>query len=406
MQPALKLENQVKELEKDFVTESCNSIKPWLIDVRRELHRIPELALEENLTKQKVISYLKEIGIDYMEFTKHNGIMAYILKENADKTICIRADMDALPIEEENDIPYKSIHNGKMHACGHDAHTTMLLGACKVLYSMKDSLNVNVKFLFQPAEEGFGGAKFLVEDGCLENPKADYIFGLHVMPHIETGFIETKYDTLNASVDTIEISVKGKRAHGAYPENGIDAIVTASQIVTSLQTIISRNLEPNNAAVLTIGKIYGGDAHNVICEDVKLEGTLRTLNSETRDFVINKITKIVEDTASAFGCIGTLHVSDENYPAVINEKELVDTVISSTKELLGEEKFIMRANPSLGGEDFSFYTEHCKGAFFHLGCKNEEKGLVSPLHTSKFNVDEDCLPIGVMMHVMNTLYFN
>lgn len=393
-------------MDKKTIINSCNDIKDWLIDVRRELHKIPELSLEEKCTKAKIIEYLNEIGIDYIEYENHNGIVAYILGEGMNKTVAIRADMDALPIQETNNLPYKSIHEGKMHACGHDAHTAILLGACKILYSMRDKLNINVKFIFQPAEEAYGGARFLVEDGCMNNPKVDYIFGLHVMPHIETGFIETKYDTLNATVDTVNISIKGKKSHGAYPENGVDALVASCHTVSALQTIISRNLAPVNPAVLTLGKINGGDACNIICENVRLEGTLRTLNKETRDFMVKRISDIVKNTAQAFDCVGEVDIDQGSYPAVINNKDLVDVIKNNTLDIFGEDKFIMRENASLGGEDFGFYTEYCEGAFFHLGCKSEAKGLISPLHTPDFELDEDCLSLGVIMHVSNVLNFN
>lgn len=392
-------------MKRECVVKLCTDIKEWLINVRRDLHKTPELSTQEYITKIKIVKYLNEIGIDYIEFEKHYGVMAYILNKNAKKTIAIRADIDGLPINELNDTEYKSVNKGKMHACGHDAHTAILLGACKVLYGIRDMLNVNVKFLFQPAEEDMGGARFLIKDKCLESPKVDYIFGLHVQPHIDTSFIETKYNTLNASADTIKITIKGKQSHGAYPDEGVDAIVAASQVVVGLQSIISRNISPCNLAVLTIGKIKGGYAQNIICENVELNGTLRALNKQTRNFMIKRIEEIVEKISQAFGCTGELEIESGGYPPVINDKNAVDIVIESVKTLFGKDKLIMRQNPSLGGEDFSFYTENCKGAFFHLGCKNESKNIVHPLHTAKFDIDEDCLPIGVMMHVMNVLYF-
>ncbi|MGL4912569.1 MAG: M20 metallopeptidase family protein [Romboutsia sp.] len=391
---------------KNLIIENCKDIQKWLQEIRRDFHKTPELSLEEYKTKDKIIKYLEEIGIDYIDFKDHNGIMAYIVKPQNKITIGIRADMDALPIQEESKEHYKSTTKGVMHACGHDAHMAMLLGACKVLNKIKSTLNVNVKFLFQPAEETLGGAKFLVRDKCLENPKVDYMFGLHVMPHIETGYIETKYGTLNASTDSLKIIIKGKKSHGAYPENGIDALVASSHVVTALQSIISRNISPLNSAVLTIGKIQGGEAQNIICDNITMIGTLRTLDSETRELIINRIKNIIENTSDAFGCKGELHIEEDGFPAVINDKEVVDIIIKNTKELLGKDKFIMRENPSLGGEDFSFYTDDCKGAFFHIGCKSIEKGINYPLHTAQFNIDEDCLQIGTMMHIMNVLYFN
>lgn len=393
-------------MNKETVLKYCEDIKEWIIDVRREFHKIPELSLEEYDTKEKVIKYLKEIKIEYIDFKEHNGIMAYLINPKNTTTIGIRADIDALPIHEKTNHTYKSINQGKMHACGHDAHIAMLLGACKILNLIKEKLNVNVKFLFQPAEETLGGAKLLVQDNCLENPTVDYMFGLHVMPHIETGYVETKYDTLNASTDTLNIVIKGKKAHGAYPENGIDALVASSHIITAFQSIISRNVSPLDSAVLTIGKIQGGDAQNIICEEINMKGTLRTLDSETRNFMINRIKSIVENISQSFGCKGQLVIDDDGYPAVINDKEMVDIIRYNTKEVLGEGKFIMRKKPSLGGEDFSFYTDNCKGVFFHVGCRNTKRNIIHHLHTAEFDIDEDCLIIGTMMHVMNTLYFN
>lgn len=393
-------------MDKNILIKECKNIEPWLIRIRRDIHKTPELSEEEYETKKKIIKYLKEIGIDYIDFKDHNGVMAYIINENAKRTIAIRADIDALPIKEEINSSYKSINEGVMHACGHDAHTAILIGACKILYSIRNKLNVNVKFLFQPAEETVGGARFLIKDKCLENPKVDYIFGLHVMPSVDTGSIETKYDTLNASTDTLKISIKGKKAHGAYPENGADALVASAYVITALQSIISRNLSPLNSAVLTIGKISGGEAQNIICDEINMKATLRTLNQETRDFMLNRIKEIIENVSLAFGCSGELNLDGYGYPAVINDKLLVDIVKKNSEELLGEDKFIMKEKSSLGGEDFSFYTRECKAVFFNLGCRNKEKGIVEQLHTSKFSIDENCLSIGVMIHVANILYFN
>ena len=214
---------------KQSIIKRGNEISHYLIKIRRDLHRTPELAMEEFVTKKKIKKYLDEIGIDYIEFEHHRGIMAYIYKEDAKTTIGIRGDIDALPIQEVKESEYKSQNDGIMHACGHDAHTTMLIGACKLLYEIKDELNVNIKFFFEPAEEEGGGAKFFIEDGLMENPKVEYMFGAHVQGYLEVGTIESKYGTLNASADSIWIDVKGKRGHGAYPQNGIDALVAAAQ---------------------------------------------------------------------------------------------------------------------------------------------------------------------------------
>lgn len=387
------------------IIDKVNDLNDWIINIRRDIHETPELAMEEYITKEKIKKYLDEIGIEYKEYETHRGLMAHIIKDKSYKTIGIRADIDALPINEKNNKKYKSKHEGIMHACGHDAHTAILIGACKVLYDMRDELNVNVKFFFQAAEENFGGAKYLVKDKCLENPNVDYMFGLHVQANIETGFIECKSGTLNASSNSIKIRVKGKRAHGAYPENGVDALVCAAQIITSLQSIVSRNISPQNMAVITLGKIFGGEAQNVICEIIEIDGTIRSLNDESKKLIIDRLVTIVENTAKAYECEGSVKIED-GYPPVINDKELVDIIEFNTQKLLNKEAYINKEYSSMGAEDFSFYTKNCKGVFFHLGCGNKDKGINSLLHTDTFDIDEECLAIGTAMHVLNVIYFN
>ena len=394
------------QLLKQSIIKRGNEISHYLIKIRRDLHRTPELAMEEFVTKKKIKKYLDEIGIDYIEFEHHRGIMAYIYKKNAKTTIGIRGDIDALPIQEIKESEYKSQNDGVMHACGHDAHTTMLIGACKLLYEIKDELNVNIKFFFEPAEEEGGGAKFFIEDGLMENPKVEYMFGAHVQGYLEVGTIESKYGTLNASADSIWIDVKGKRGHGAYPQNGIDALVAAAQIITSLQSIISRNLAPHEMGVLTLGKIQGGDAGNVICDEVKIDGTLRTLDKRQKEFMIQRATEIIENTAAAYRCKAKLTVEKDGYNPLKNDRELIDIVKNNAEEFLGKGSFIFKENPSMGGEDFSFFVENCKGAFFHLGCGNKEKKITSLIHTEDFDIDERCLSIGAIMHVLNVLSFN
>ncbi len=375
------------------------NLKPWIIDVRRDLHKTPELGMEEFLTKEKIIKYLEEIGIDYTTYPNHTGVMAYINK-NAKNTVAIRADIDALPITETNNKSYKSIHNGKMHACGHDAHTAILIGSCKVLYDMKDELDVNVKFLFQPAEETVG----VIKDGCMENPKVDYTIGLHVMPHINTGMVELQYDSMNASTDTVSITIEGKEGHGAYPHQGVDSIVAAGHVICALQSIVSRNVDPVDSVVLSLGVINGGIKENVICPHVTISGTLRTLNPYTRRYAKERIKEIVSFTCKGLGAKGSVDI-EEGYAPLVNDNFVVDIVKENASSLLGKDNVVFRKNPSLGAEDFSFFLEHSKGAFYHLGCRNEEKNILSPLHTSDFDIDEDCLEIGIMIHVLNTLSF-
>ncbi len=388
------------------ITRSVENLNEWIINIRRNIHKTPELSMDEFQTKEKIKKYLDEIGIDYYEFETHRGIVAQIITNSSYETIAIRADIDALPIKEKNNTPYKSKNEGIMHACGHDAHTAMLLGACKVLYDYREDLKVNVKFFFQAAEEKYGGAKYLIKDNCMINPKVDYMLGLHVQPYLETGFIECKKGILNANSSSITIKIKGKRAHGAYPENGIDAMICAAQVITSLQSIISRNLPASQMSVLTLGKINGGEAQNIICENIEINGTVRALDEQSRSDIINRARNIIENTAKAYGCEGILVSEVSGYPSVINDGELVDIIRENTSRLLGENSYKEKEYPSMGAEDFSFYTQGRNGAFFHLGCGNKEKNIKSLIHTDTFDIDERCLAIGTSMHIFNVLSFN
>lgn len=390
---------------KDIIQKG-NELLDYLIAIRRDIHKTPELAMNEYITRDKIKKYLDEIGINYLEFDHHRGLMAYIYSENAKVTIGIRADIDALPIEEKNETSYKSQNSGIMHACGHDAHTAMLIGACKLLYDMKEDLNVNIKFFFEAAEEKNGGVKYFVEDGLMENPKVNYMFGAHVQGYLETGKIESKYGILNASSNSIKIKIKGKRAHGAYPQYGIDALITSAQVITSLQSIVSRNLAPEDMAVLTLGSISGGQSGNTICQNVEINGTIRALSYDKKEFIIKRIKEIVQNIAMAYKCEAEFIVDENEYNPVLNDIELVDIIKSNTKEFLGEDSFIFKEIPSMGSEDFSDFTKDCRGAFFHIGCKNEKKGITSLIHTDKFDIDERCLSIGAIMHTLNVLKFN
>ncbi|MBS4534841.1 amidohydrolase [Clostridium sp. D2Q-14] len=241
------------------ILEKSNSIKDWLINIRREFHMYPELGMEEFKTSQKICDLLDEMGIEYERGIANTGVVGIIKGKKEGKTVALRADMDALPIDERNDVYYKSKIKGKMHACGHDAHMTILMGTAKILNDMRDELKGKVKLIFQPAEETVGGAKKMIEEGVLENFKVDAVFGLHVAPEIPVGKIGIKYDKMNASSDTLEINIFGESTHGAYPHSGIDSIMIASQVINALQTIVSRNVNPIDSAVISLGTIQGGN---------------------------------------------------------------------------------------------------------------------------------------------------
>jgi amidohydrolase len=381
----------------------AEDMKPWLVNVRNDLHMHPELGGNEIRTSAMVIKCLKEMGIECHAMVGSTAVIGLIRGKYSGRTIAIRADMDALPIQEENDAPYRSLNDGVMHACGHDAHMAILLGTARLFTRIRDNLHGNIKLLFQPAEETTGGAENMVNLGCMRNPDVDYCIGLHVTAAQSVGKVEIKYGAMNGSSDIIHFKVQGKKAHGAYPDLGTDAIVIAAQTITALQSFVSRNVSPLDSAVLTIGSIHGGVRANIIADEVNMESTLRTINPLTRQFAKDRIGHIVKGVSDAMG--GSAEVSiQESYKVLINTSSVVDVVKKAAQELLGSENVIIRDKPSLGVEDFSYFLDAAPGAFYHLGCANANKGITSTAHTSTFDIDEDCLPLGVLLHACVALH--
>ena len=370
--------------------------KNWMVDIRRRLHRIPERGFAEVKTQQVIMETLDALGIPYT--TERTWVVGVIEGALPGQVVALRADMDALPLEEPEGLPFRSEHPGMMHACGHDAHMTMVLGAAKVLMGMRDRLPGTVKLLFQPAEETDGGAEPMVQRGVMENPHVDRVYGLHVQPYLPVGVIETRAGTLNASTDDVELTIHGRSSHGAYPESGADAIVCAAQVITSLQTLVSRNVSPLASAVLSLGMISGGTAGNIICDRVSLRGTLRTANSEIRAMMKRRIAEVASGVASAMGCTAEVRITS-GYAALVNDEAEAGRVMRVGARLLGEKNVVRKAAPSMGGEDFSFFCERVPGAFFHLGCVKKEDMPAPLLHSRDFHLDEDCLTVGAMMHV-------
>ena len=370
--------------------------KDWIVNMRRRLHRIPERGFEEFKTQRAVMEVLDEIGVPYT--TERTWVIGLIEGKKPGGVVALRADMDALPIEEPEGCPFRSEHPGMMHACGHDAHTAMVLGAAKVLMGLRDQLPGTVKLLFQPAEETDGGAEPMVAAGAMENPHVDRVYGLHVMPRLPAGTVETRAGTLNASTDTVKLTVHGKAGHGAYPESSVDAIVCAAQMVTALQTLVSRNLSPLASAVLTFGVIGGGTAQNIICDCVTLRGTLRTANSEIRAMMKRRIAEVCHGVAAAMGCTADVEIIS-GYAALVNDEGEAARVARVGARLFGGEHMLEKKEPSMGGEDFSFFSDCAPGAFFHIGCSPVDKQDAPPLHSRDFYLDESCLTIGTLMHV-------
>lgn len=382
-------------------------IKEKIISWRRDLHQIPEIGLILPQTSLYVKERLEEMGVNYKTYPNHSGIVALIGKGNSDKTIAIRADMDALKINEDVDLKYKS-KNDNMHACGHDAHTAILLGVAKILKEKEKGLNGMVKLIFQPAEEGPGGAALMVKDGVLEDPEVDAIYVLHVenMPKtMRVGSIGVSYSTMFAADDQLYINIKGKGGHGALPHESIDPIIISAHIITALQSIISREIKPSDPAVITIASITAGrGTTNVISDNAEILGTIRTLNTETRKFILERIEEIVSSITKGFRADYELKFFD-SYPPVINSWELTENFISSAKKIIPEQDILILNKPDMGGEDAAFFFEKVPGVYFLLNTCKEESGKVYPPHNAKFQVDDSVLYIGTALFVQLVLDF-
>lgn len=377
--------------------QEINQIFETMVKTRRHIHKHPELSEHEYNTQKYIIQHLEHNNIEYQKIA-NTGIVAIVKGDQSGKTIGYRADIDALPIQEISDKEYASINKGIMHACGHDAHTAIALGTAIYYQNHKKELKGNLKILFQPAEESVGGAKPMVEQGCLENPKVDAVIGLHVMPDYQVGEIEIKYGTLNASTDTVTITVKGKSGHGAYPDKGVDAILIACQIVISAQSIISRNISPTQAGVISFGTINGGVKANVIADKVELVATIRSQNSKIRETLFKRIETLSKSIALSYGGDCEIQWSQDNYPPLVNYDEIVDIIKTAAETVVGKENVHTREQQSMGGEDFAFFIEKTKGAFYHVGCKIKDKPDYS-LHTVDFDIDENCMKIALKMNI-------
>lgn len=379
----------------DFLMEA-KEIEERIVRIRREIHMNPELGTEEFKTAEMVETRLQAMGIETKRVAK-TGVVGLLKGSVPGKTVALRADMDALPIGEKNVVEYTSKIPGKMHACGHDAHTAGLLGAAMLLSKFKSELKGNVKFLFQPAEETCGGALPMIQEGVLENPKVDAVFGLHCNVDIDAGKIGVVYGKAYAASDTYKAIIKGRGSHGALPHQGVDAIAIGAQVVSALQIIVSRNVDPVDSAVVTVGVFRGGYQGNVIADQVEMAGIIRTLDPEMRKTVCEKVKRTIVDITTALGAEAEFTLTP-SYPSLINNKDMTDLVKITAKELLDEDKIVLIEKPTMGVEDFSYLLQEVPGSFIQLGVRNEQKKIVYPLHNSRFNIDEDALPIASAMH--------
>ena len=383
------------------IKEESKSISDWIVKIRRELHEHPELMYEEFRTSELIRRELDKLDIQYRHPIAETGVLASIGNGNG-PCVALRADMDALPIHEETDVPFKSKIDGKMHACGHDCHVSMLLGAAKLLKNKESEINGTIKLLFQPAEEGGAGGKLMREEGALENPDVERIFGLHVWPQMPSGQIGSREGTFLAATSSLSLTVKGVGGHAAVPQLAKDPVLTSARIITNLQSIISRELDPLESGVVSITVINGGNASNVIPSEVKVKGTLRSLTMDGLKELQKRVKEISEGIAQTHGCEAIVEYVGNDYPPTVNDSEMWKFAKNVGIELLGDDN-VSDLDAVMGGEDFAYYTEKVKGCFVVLGMNNPDIDATYSVHHPMFKADEDALHIGTALHTIFAL---
>ncbi|PWU10633.1 MAG: amidohydrolase [Verrucomicrobia bacterium] len=386
-------ENQSKQ-----IATLVEALRPTLIETRRDIHKHPELANREVRTSQVVIERLRELGVDQIRTNvAGHGVVALLKGAKPGPVVAMRADMDALPITETRDLPYKSTVPGVMHACGHDAHTAIGLGVAAVLSQIRDQIHGAVKLLFEPAEESpppgeEGGARLMIKEGALENPRPAAIFGLHVSPEIEVGKLGCRSGTAQASLDGFDITIRGRPAFVLRPEQGADAIAVAAQCVTALELVRSRGLSTFEPVLLNIGWMHGGERRFSLAQEVKMEGCLRTLNEEVRQRAMALLRQTLKGITEANGATFELNFTDIT-AVLYNNPRLVAGAMPVVRQMVGQAN-LAEVAARLGGEDFSYFAQVVPGCFFRLGCGNARKGITAPIHSPDFDLDEECLVVG------------
>ena len=383
------------------IISEAKEIQSWIVEKRRTIHRHPELMYEEFETSKLVQKTLSDLDITFEKDIAITGVVGIVGNGNG-PCIALRADMDALPIHEETDIDFKSNIDGKMHACGHDCHTAMLLGAARLLKENEEEINGTIKLIFQPAEEGGAGGKMMRDQGVLQNPKVEQIYALHVAGTMPMGTLASREGTLLAGTSTVKIIVKGNGGHAAAPHHTIDPVVTGSKIIVELQTIISRELSPLESGVISITMTKAGNACNVIPSTMELEGTIRSLTLEGILKLQTRVKEVAESIAIANRCKAEVTFPGNDYPPTINDAECWNLGKSAAIEILGDAQ-VAEMGPIMGGEDFAYYTQEIPGCFSFLGVGNTEIDAVYDVHHPMFKVDEEALPLGVAIHVNSAL---
>jgi len=388
-----------------MLIEVIEGIKDKLVQIREDFHSHPELSFQEERTSRKIAEILRELNLDEVDTgIAKTGVVGLLRGGAPGKTFALRADMDALPIQEENDVPYKSQNDGVMHACGHDLHITAVLGAAMVLSEMRDKIKGNVKFIFQPAEEIAGGAKMMMEEGVLEKPpEVDAIIGAHAWPDLGVGIIGVKAGPAMAAMDKFEIVVTGPGGHGAKPDITTDPVVAAAQIINSLQTVVSRSINPIKPAVLSVCMIHGGHAFNIIPREVRMVGTARTLDEDVKVKLIDRVKGILRGISEAMDVECEFNYMD-GCPALINDPGMIELVERASAAVVGSEN-IRQVDPSMGGEDFTYFARAVPGAMFNVGSRDEEAGLTSQLHRPTFDLNAKALTTATAVLSQATLMY-
>jgi len=388
---------------KEKIKEEARKLSDWIVEIRRDLHEHPEIGLQEQRTSAKAADYMRELGLDVKTEIGTTGVIGLLEGGLPGRVIAVRADMDALPIEEETGLPFASKNKGVMHACGHDGHVAMALGAARVLSGMREHLKGSVKFIMQPAEENYGGARNIVEEGGLEDPKVDAIIALHVEGHEKPGKLVIKPGPIFAAADVIMISINGKGGHGSEPQGCIDPIHIAAHVITGFQTMIPRTLDAQDPVVVSVCSINSGTAFNVIPGSVHFGGTVRTLSSQHRALMPKKLEEVVRGITATFGA-----TYDFTYihgaPITANDPEMAGLMSAVAEEAWGAGGVVPMAKPHMGSEDYSYYLEKVPGAMGFLGARRGD-GEEYPAHHPKFDFDEECLPYGTELLAATAVKF-
>lgn len=379
------------------IRAAADALSARLVEVRRDIHQHPELGNRETRTGTLVAERLRALGLEVRHPVAKTGAVGILRGGRPGPVVALRADLDALPIQERNDVPYKSQVAGVKHACGHDAHTAIVLGAAEVLSGLKARLPGTVVFVFQPAEEGppdgeEGGAELMIKEGVLKEPRVQAMFGLHMDPLLEAGEVGWAVGPIFASADTFKLVVQGRKTHGAYPHTGLDPVPVAAELVSALQLVVSRQVDTQQPKVLTIGSIHGGNRFNIVADQVTLEGTIRTLDPEVRKAMKEKMARTVKGVAEAHGTTATLTFRDAGTPATLNEAALTRASVPTLQRAWGAAK-VREVKPQMGAEDFALFAEAVPSLYVKIGTRNEVKGITAMIHTEDFDIDETVLPI-------------